>query len=56
MFFIKLPDKDDERKCVATILAIDAMRSKSAGDKNSWAMIEQKAFSWLKKKLADVYI
>ena len=53
---ISLPDKDDERKCLATILAIAAMRAKSAGDKNSWAMIEQKALSWLKKKLPDIDI
>lgn len=28
----------------------------SADDKNSWTLIEQKALSWLKKKLPDVNI
>lgn len=53
---LNLPDKDDERKCLATILDIAAMRAKSADDKNTWAMIEQKALEWLKKKLPDVNI
>lgn len=53
---VNLPDKDDERRCIATIVAIAAMRAYSPDEKNSWGMIEQKALAWLKKTLPNVNI
>ena len=53
---IQLPDKNIEKKCIATIFAIAAMRANYSKEKNSWIMIEQKAISWLKKTLPDVDI
>lgn len=48
---VKLSEKITEKNCVATILAIAALRVKAPSKKNSWMMIEQKAINWLKKKL-----
>ena len=53
---IQLPDKNIEKKCIATIFAIAAMRANYSKEKNSWIMIEQKAISWLKKTLPNVDI
>ena len=53
---VNLPDKDDERRCIATIVAIAAMRAYPSNEKNSWGMIEQKALTWLKKTLPNVNI
>ena len=51
---INLSDKSNENKCIATILAITAMRVKFPNEKTSWNMIEQKSLSWLKKMLPDI--
>lgn len=53
---VNLPDKGTELRCVATILAIAAMRVESSNEKNSWAMIEMKALKWLKNTLPNIDI
>lgn len=53
---INLLNKDTEKSCVATIIAIAAMRVKSSDEKNSWFMIEQKALTLLKKTLPNIDI
>lgn len=46
---IKMTNKDDENKCIATVLAAAAIRVKLPNEKNSWLMIEKKTINWLKK-------
>ena len=53
---IDLPNKETEKSCVATIIAIASMRIKSSNEKNSWCMIEKKALVWLKKTLPNIDI
>ncbi|KAK8840703.1 von Willebrand factor A domain-containing protein 5A [Tritrichomonas musculus] len=53
---VKLSDKITEKNCVATILAIAALRARAPSIYNSWMMIEQKAINWLKKKLKGINI
>lgn len=53
---IKISDHELEKCCIATILAVAALRVKSKAEKNSWFLIEQKAINWLNKKLPDVDI
>lgn len=48
---IKMVNKDDENKCIATVLAVAAIRVKQPNEKNSWLMTEKKAIDWLKKEL-----
>lgn len=53
---IHLDDKVVEEKCVATVLAIAALRVKLSNEKNSWLMIERKAINWLNSSLPNVDI
>lgn len=53
---VKLSNDVTEKNCVATILAIAALRTKSPNQRNSWMMIEQKAINWLEKQLHGVNI
>ena len=50
---ISLENKDLEKKCISTVLAIAALHVKSQDEKNTWSMIEKKAISWLKSNLTD---
>ena len=53
---VKLSNDVTEKNCMATILAIAALRIKSPNQRNSWMMIEQKAINWLEKQLHGVNI
>lgn len=53
---VKLSNDVTEKNCVATILAIAALRTKLPNQRNSWMMIEQKAINWLEKQLHGVNI
>lgn len=53
---IDVSDKSLESNCIATILAIAVIHVRSANEKNSWLMIEQKAIEWLKKTLPNVNV
>ncbi|KAK8852775.1 von Willebrand factor A domain-containing protein 5A [Tritrichomonas musculus] len=53
---ILVDDETIKNNCVATILAIAAIRVKSADKKNSWIMIVEKALNWLAKMLPKVDI
>lgn len=44
-----------KKNCIATIIAIAAIRNKSASEKKSWFLIEIKALSWLKMILGEEY-
>ena len=51
---IDLSDKNLEKKCISTVLAVAAFHIKSQEEKNTWKMIEQKALAWLKSNLSNV--
>ena len=53
---VKPKNKEIEESCIATIIAIVAMRVKSSNERNSWKMVEQKALNWLKNALPKVNI
>ena len=53
---LNVEDKDLEKKCISTILAIASFHVKSQNEKNTWSMIEHKAISWLKSNLPNVDI
>lgn len=50
---VNVNDKEIEKNCVATLLAIAALQTKAADEKSVWVMIEQKALSWLTKTLPN---
>lgn len=50
---INIGDKKIKNNCIATIIAIASIRIKSASEKRSWILIENKAFSWLKRILGN---
>lgn len=53
---ISIREKDIERKCIATIIAIAALHVKAPEKQNTWNMIEQKAKHWLSQTLNDTNI
>lgn len=53
---ISIREKDIERKCIATIIAIAALHAKAPEKQNTWNMIEQKAKHWLGQTLNDTNI
>ena len=53
---IKVKNKDIERKCIATIVAIVAMHTKAPEKRNTWNMIEQKALLWMNQILVNINI
>ena len=53
---INFSDTKLETRCVATILAIVALKTIFLDERDSWFLIEQKALTWLKKTLPDVNI
>lgn len=53
---VNVSDKTVNNNCVATILALAAIRTKSSNEKSSWIMIEQKAINWLTSTLPNVDI
>lgn len=53
---ISLENKDLEKKCISTVLAIAIFHVKSQNEKNIWSLIEKKAISWLKSNLSCIDI
>ena len=53
---VNVDDKEIEKNCVATLIAIAALQTKAADERNVWIMIEQKAISWLTKALPNADI
>ena len=51
---VSVSDKKTEKRCIATILALAALRVKASKERNSWQMIEKKGVDWLKKELTKI--